>query len=163
MRLFGIASSLFILFGALFLVRRYKSFCKERIEAGQAMLDFIKFRGENIRRFSSPKSEICRRFRSPVFEESGFLSSLMAGKSYADAFMDAKEKLPLSATACELIFGAFKGMGSGYLDEEKARQKAIEDELEDFFGKEKEELQRDIKVKTTLILSAALGAAILLI
>ena len=159
----GIAVSALILSGAMLIVKGYKRFCRERAELGQAFLEFIKFRGERIARFSSPKSEICGKFESGILEDSGFLPSLRSGMSYLDSFISAKEKLPLSASAKGVLEASFRGMGSGYLSEEREKQRAMEAELSRLFAKEREELERDARVKSTLILSAALGAVSLLL
>ena len=159
----GILVGSAVLFGAVGAVRKYKAFCEERMAASRAILGFIKYRGELMSRFSSSKSEICKKYEDEILEKSGFLPTLREGKSFIDALRSSRKNLPLSDAAIEILETIFAEMGNGYLDEERQRQKAAELEMAAFAAKEKEELERDVKVKTTLILAAALGAIILIL
>ena len=152
-----------ILSGALTVTRAYRSFCEKRIASGEALLDFLKFRGSRISLFMSPKSEICRNYSNPILEECGFLPELSRGKSFSDAFASARSALSLSDAANEKMERIFSEMGKGYLADEREKQGELERELKELFSAEREELKRSVKVKTTLILSAALGAVILLL
>ena len=152
-----------VLLSSLYLSRRYREFVLERIGAGKELLAFLKFRGESVVRFMSPKSEICRRFSGERLERCGFLPALREGKSFAEAFAIGSEKLTLSEDVRALFEDVFSSMGFGYLEEERERQRGAEERAERILSDEEDALLKSAKVRATLIISAALGAAILLL
>lgn len=148
---------------SLYLSRRYRAFVSERIESGRELFGFLKFRGERMARFMSPKSEICRRFSGERLERCGFLPALREGKSFSEAFAVGADRLGISDSVRGLFEEIFSSMGCGYFKEECDMQRVAETRAERLLKDEEDALLKSSRVRTTLIISAALGVAILLL
>ena len=115
-----------------------------------------------LSRYLTPISDMLRDFSDEALENAGFVEAAK-NNSLNCAFSQVKKKLAIDKNACEVLEKFFSDFGQGYKEDELRKISAAREELEKIIAFCREELPKNEKTVSALLLAASLGAGILLI
>ncbi len=158
-----LAGAALIALSALIAGRGYASYTGRRISEEEGLVTLLSHIKSEISCYLTPQSKLIDAFRCEGLEPSGFLSAMREGGGLLEAYRSCEEKMYCSDGVKEIISRFFEGFGKGYKDEELARLDAALASLMPEVERDRVELEKNQRVATALLVSAALGLIILLL
>jgi hypothetical protein len=150
-----------LLICALICGREYSAYAGRRVREGEGYLSLLSYIEKMIDSYLTPLSEIFSVFECESLEENGFLPSIRSGKSANETLTEVKGLIPEQMRT--LLSDYFNGFGKGYKDSELGRTREVRAEMEKMLDKERENLEKSVKVTKALLIGSAVGIAILII
>ena len=149
--------------GALFVGREYTRYTEQRIAELDGFVAFLNHAKSEISMYLTPVKGITRGFRNESLEKLGFISAIESSGSLSYAFSECMDGLSVGGEAKELLSECFSGFGQGYKEQELSRIERYAVRLEKMLESEREELPKNAKMVSTLLLAGAVGIFILLL
>lgn len=144
----------------------FSSECRRRIKVKNETSEGFVSLLEHIRRqidcYLTPAARLADGFKNEALQSCGYLQQA-AKDGLASAYFALSERLPLYKSVKSELESFFGGFGREYKDGTLKELNLRISSLKELLKKEKDESDRNLKVTRTLAVSAALGAAILII
>ncbi len=152
-----------VMLSALVISREYARYMKKRELECEAFLEFIAHLRIQLGCFLRPLREAAAGFSSEALERVGFLGAVGSAESICKAYGSVKKRLSLSEAESRPLEALFSSLGSGYLEDELKLIDICEAEMRDAAEKIKVQSPKNIKLISTLSVTAAIGFFILVI
>ena len=148
---------------ALLIGREYNRYVEKRIGELIGFVGLLNHAKSEISMYLKPASKILRGFENESLERIGFISVARESGNLEEAFSKCSERLSLGKETKKILYECFSGFGQGYSAQEILRIERYAASLEKILEREREELPKNARMVSTLLLAGALGIFILLL
>ena len=148
---------------SIFAGREYNRYVERRIGELDGFVAFLNHAKSEISMYLTPAKRISRGFQNEILERLGFLSAIESEGNISRAFLSCYGGLSIGKEAKELLSEFFSEFGQGYREQELARIDRFRSDLEKILERDREELPKNARMVSTLLLAGALGIFILLL
>ena len=152
-----------LMIGSLFAGREYRRYTDVRLGELCGFIDFLNHAKREISTYLTPTQKILRGFKNESLEALGFISGIERYGSLGKAFSECADRSSLGKESKKLLSECFSGFGQGYKDAEISRSERYVASLNEILETEREELVKNAKIVSALLLSGAVGIFILLL
>ena len=159
LKFFGIG---LMLLSAVIFSKEYEKHLDMRQGIAEGFLSLLLHVRRQIDCYLTPASRLADGFSCAPLEKCGFLKEAKE-KGVGPAYSSMKDSPLLYESAKAVLTPLFLNFGKEYKENTVKQIDGAVASLKDILQKEKEESERSLKVARTLAVSAALGAAILII
>ncbi|MBQ8322047.1 MAG: hypothetical protein IJX92_06755 [Clostridia bacterium] len=150
-----------ILLSALAVSRWYERFIRRRIAEDEGFSALLLHIRAGVECFLSSAEELLRGFENEALMNAGYLGG--DGADICERFRRSSERLCISDKVRGILRDFFDSFGKEYKSGTVALIDRTRAALDEHIKAERESAEKDVKLVRTVLLSAALGAVILLI
>ena len=152
-----------VMVAALIASREYSAYAQKRLEQYRGLIEFLSHAEGMISRFLASGDGLLTGFKNKALEDTGFLSALREGKGFSESFAMCESKFAFSEEQKALIKKFCSDVGRGYKESEALTFACFRKTLESEMEREKETLDKSVKVARALLLGGALAFLIVVI
>ena len=154
---------IFVMLSALIFSLEYTEYMKKRMHECESFLNLIAHLRIELGCYLRPVREAAASFESIVLDKAGFSEAIRETENLGLAYKKIKKKLSLSEDESKPLEILFSSLGKGYLDDEIKLICTCEEEMRKTVEKINSQAPKNIKLISTLSVTAAIGFFILVI
>lgn len=152
-----------VMTSALIASHEYSEYAKKRLDQYAGLIALLSHAEGMISRFLASGDGLWRGFENEALEKTGLMGNMREGRGLYESFALCESKFALSNEAKGRIKDFLSGRGMEYREGEIAALSNFREMLEEEMNKEKESLEKSVKVTRAILLGASLAFLILII
>ncbi len=152
-----------VMLAFLLLSREYTKYMKKRVRECEELLSFIAHLRTELGCYLSPVREAALSFDSPILNAVGFSDAVKNTENLYLAYQKIKKRLSISEEESKPLEALFSSLGKGYLEDEIKLICVCEEKVQKNVEEITRQAPKNIKLISTLSVTAAIGFFILII